>query len=160
MLPILNEHFWSKVFPEPNSGCWLWVGATIGDGYGTFLRGSRRGLGPDRRRMELAHRLVYSHWVRPPKQLVLHRCDIRACVNPDHLFEGTHADNAADRDRKGRAACHKGTNNGRAKLTVVQVREIRQLAADGVPKVVLASLFGVTPTQITTIVHRKQWTHI
>ena len=87
------------VSPEPNTGCWLWTGATVPFGYGR-INGGRTGVG-----VLLAHRASWEIYRGPvPEELcVLHRCDIPQCVNPDHLFLGTHADNVADKIAKGRA---------------------------------------------------------
>lgn len=92
------EAFEQRHIPEPNSGCWLWVGAANRDGYGLFC-GSRKG-----KAQHLAHRISWELFRGPIPQgvEVCHRCDVRCCVNPDHLFLATHTDNMADMYRKGR----------------------------------------------------------
>lgn len=89
-----QERFERFISPEPNSGCWLYVGAWDGGGYGIF-----RIVGTIR-----AHRaswIIYRGKI-PGDLFVLHKCDCRICVNPDHLYLGTQAQNIRDRDSRGR----------------------------------------------------------
>lgn len=91
----IAERFDAKWQVEPNTGCHLWIGAVSDSGYGSV---SIKG------KMRLAHRVSYELRVGPIPLglLVLHRCDVRCCVNPDHLFLGTYADNENDKIAKGR----------------------------------------------------------
>lgn len=101
----LNERvecFKSKIQINQKTGCWEWLGSTYNTGYGAF---------PFNKRMLLAHRFSYEIFVGPiPDSLVLcHKCDNRICVNPNHLFPGTHGDNAQDAVKKKRNVIPKGT---------------------------------------------------
>lgn len=108
MTPALAERFEAKVSPEPNSGCWLWLGAVTKAGYGIMgIDGSTRPA------THISLELQGSE--RPaPDQFACHKCDTPSCVNPAHLFWGTHSDNMADQKAKGRhwatlkATCAKG----------------------------------------------------
>jgi len=94
--------FERKVSPEPNTGCWIWDGAIGGDGYGRFAMGPRRMV----HRYQRAHRaawLLYRGAI-PGGLYVLHGCDNRWCVNPDHLRLGTQSENIMEMHRKGRAS--------------------------------------------------------
>lgn len=88
---VLHE----KYIPEPNSGCWLWLGEINQAGYGRIPNGKKR---------IAAHRLSLqiSTGVDRPELEACHRCDVPGCVNPDHLFWGTAQENALDAVAKGR----------------------------------------------------------
>ena len=90
--------------PEPNTGCWLWTGRKWPAGYGVTRHGGKS---------QAAHRYMYKVYKGEfdPSLDVLHTCDVRNCVNPDHLFLGTHSDNMYDMYKKGRRS-QKGILNG------------------------------------------------
>lgn len=90
--------FSDMFIPEPNSGCWLWIGACDSVGYGNFRIKNKSWK---------AHRFSWTihNGIIPDGLFVLHKCDVRPCINPNHLFLGTHLDNMRDMHAKGRARC-------------------------------------------------------
>jgi hypothetical protein len=100
-LSAIVDRFWSKVNRDRLSDCWLWTASTMSDfGYGQFT--VRCAPGPQRHLY--AHRVSWelAHGPIPNGLQILHRCDVPLCVNPDHLFLGTQADNLIDARQKGR----------------------------------------------------------
>jgi len=139
---------------ECTNGCWNWTGTKTQLGYGIFSwRVGKRHV------LFRAHRLMWSKTFGgiPKGVCVLHQCDNRGCVNPDHLCLGTQLDNIQDRVRKGRNAFAIGAANNNAKLTENQVRSILQSKESG-PKI--AKRFGVHPSTIRIIRCRKNWSHV
>jgi hypothetical protein len=107
-----------------------------------------------------AHRVAYEGAFGPiPDGLnVLHRCDVRHCVRPDHLFLGTHAENMKDMAQKGRAV--RGVLNHNAKVTPEIVRRIRELHAAGWGAKRLARAFGLNRTTAREIFLGLTWRHV
>ena len=148
--------FWSKVDMSGGpDACWLWTGSRGTDGYGQFTVGGRTA------RLRGAHRFSYTlaHGPIPEGHFVCHSCDVRACVNPAHLWAGTRYENIADRDAKGRV--RHGSPHPRAKLTEDDVRAIRYLReTTGLTYAQLAVRYGVDHTSIYAVVKRKKWKHV
>jgi hypothetical protein len=149
--------FWRNVERIPFSGCWIWTaGETRDGGYGRFSLNGRRAL---------AHRLAFELSAgRDAGELcVCHKCDVRECVNPAHLFLGTRADNLADMHKKGRGSGpqdQKGEKHHLAKLTEADVLSIRKRLVAGETQTALARAFGVSQSQISLIGLRKKWGHL
>lgn len=148
--PLL-ERFEAKVSPEPTSGCWLWTAYLMPNGYGLIGRG---GSGEG---MEYAHRAAWMLYRGPVPagRFVCHRCDNRACVNPDHLFLGTHADNMRDMSSKRRSAV--GSRNGQARLSPQSASEARRMKSSGIPQAQIARALGVSPMTISRLVRGQSW---
>jgi len=108
----------------------------------------------------LVHRVSYE-WARgaiPEGVLVLHSCDNRLCVNPQHLRLGTHQDNMDDMVRAGRQRSERGAAHAQAKLTPEAVSEIRDRYAEGgVTQKVLAEEYGISSTHIGRILRLERW---
>jgi hypothetical protein len=150
----LQNRIFDKCEPVPESGCWLWTGATFNHGRGQLRIGDR---------LVLASRASYEafHGEAPGDLLVCHKCDTPACVNPDHLFLGTHQDNKDDCVAKNRQARNRGEKGGRAVLTERDVRKIRATyARGGIGSEALGREYGVSGRQIRYIVNRQEWAHI
>jgi hypothetical protein len=135
-----------RTIPVPESGCFLWVGPLNSMGYGRMAHS------------QYAHRAAYelAHGPIPKGMHVCHKCDVPSCVNPDHLFLGTHQENMADSARKGRAkqpAFH-GPDHPRAKFTAEDVRYIRTTRR---PYAELARQYGVAKNTIYRIRKRQAY---
>lgn len=140
--------------------CWEWTGAIASNGYGVFSFLSV---------MYTAHRASYiaHHGDIPDREgshggVVMHQCDNRKCVNPNHLTVGSQKDNLQDANQKGRmkSGCARGELARTAILTADQVIEIRRRLEAGERGVILASFYGVTVSAISSIKQRKSWKHI
>ena len=158
----LQERFSEKWMPEPNSGCWIWVGAlgnVRGNNCASRLRG-RMSYGPRAQGIGFAHRISWElHFGPIPAGLeVCHRCDVSICVNPDHLFLGTHAENMADCARKQRN--HQGEKHAFAKLTDDLVRKIRGAYAEYGAMRALAREMGVHESTIYAVRSGRTWSDV
>lgn len=151
-----DERLARNSIPEPNSGCLLWTAAVARNGYGvaSYWRGGRQ-------KTEYAHRIAYklANGSIPTGLYICHKCDVRSCINPEHLFAGTAADNTGDMTRKGRHAGlrRKGSAHPRSKINEEAVRRI--LSAEGTHKEI-GKEFGISADNVCLIRGNKAWQHV
>lgn len=151
--PLTIDFFFDCSIPEPNSGCWIWMKAFNPGGYGV-IRDAKRTHPAHRRAYETAFNCSVLKGID-----VCHRCDVRLCVNPDHLFLGTRTDNMLDAARKGRIKTPNlaGEDSPNSRLTKQEVLAIR---LDRRPHRELARVYKVNRGTITCIRKRKTWRNI
>ena len=152
-LASAQEALMALVEFDTAGGCWLWAHSLTRSGYGVFRQGGRA---------HRAHRAAYRIFrgEDPGDLMVCHRCDTPACINPAHLWLGTAADNAADRDAKGRRADVRppvlwGAANHASKLTPARVQFIRE--NPDMPAKVLSGMFGVSGNAIGEVRRGGTW---
>ena len=141
---------------DEKTGCWNWIGYATPKGYGVL---KTKGTTATR-----AHRYSFEYYVGTiqPGQIICHRCDNPGCVNPMHLFAGTHQDNSDDKVAKGRQAKGEklshprasGERNAQAKLKRAQIEFIR---ADERPQRAIAADYGVSQPAISKIKRGENW---
>lgn len=166
-----DARFWART--DKTEGCWIWTG---GRGRATrpgFVYGQVK-IRPQR---FATHRISWAlvNGAIPRGMCICHRCDVPLCVNPDHLFVGTQADNLRDAWEKGRARGHTftieererahanraiGSRLGSARLTEARVIELRELRASGVSIADLVQRFGLNRGTIWKAATRRSWRHV
>lgn len=147
----LPDRYWSKV-DEPNSnGCWLWNAGKLVSGYGIYSV---------KHKNKPATHYSYAdiHGSVPEGKFMLHHCDVRACVNPFHLYAGTRQDNVDDMYRRNRENNIKGTAVPNSKLTEEIVREMRHMRSEyGATFVDIADYFGVSKSTASHAITGINW---
>lgn len=143
-----------RSIPVPECGCWIWL-MTTGYRHGgvSYGRIYQKGL------PVFAHRASWHIHKGPiPEGMnVLHKCDTPACVNPDHLFLGTHQDNMRDRGNKGRSASLSGEQNHSSKVTEQQAISI---IVDDRPYQEIADQYGISYVQVKSIKSGRAWKYL
>jgi hypothetical protein len=155
--------FWQRATRRDN-GCRVWTGQLTEAGYGRFPIGGKH---------RLAHRVAWTlanDRAIPAGMFVCHHCDNPACVEPSHLFLGTHTDNMHDmlsKGRQGARPCHthperiaRGTRMPNAKLTDEAVRELRTLRRSGASLRVICARFGIAPSVASRAANGSIWKHV
>lgn len=172
-MALTKEYFFARIRKEP-SGCWIWTGALAVNGYGMMSDGHKKRY--------RAHRWSYETFVEPVESWegfdCCHRCDVRSCVNPEHLFKGTRSENMKDSGDKGRhwTQVHKdaaakntksatkaslpkisGAKNRLAKFDKDSLREVLSLIRDGISDTQIAKQFNCSRTAIYQIRTGKKY---
>lgn len=129
------------------NGCLIWQGAKLPFGHGTLQYNNIK---------TKAHRVAWelANGPIPAGKIICHRCDVPSCINVDHLFLGTQADNIADMMRKGRGVAPNGEKNGKARLTAAQVDAI---VADPRRQIDIAKDYGIKQPQVSRIKRGQTW---
>jgi hypothetical protein len=151
MDPQVQRRFLEKPFIISESGCWEWQSSLTADGYGWFKINNR---------IHRAHRTAYEVWVGPIPEghHIRHTCDNRKCINAYHLLTGTNADNVQDRVSRNRSVRLAGQRNGRAILSELDVRDIREEYERGIlTQQMLADIYGASRGNIGHIVRGLTW---
>ena len=137
---------------DSGDACWLWMGY-IKSGYGSI---SYQG------KMLYTHHLAWkiANGAIPKGMHVLHTCDVKRCVNPDHLYLGTNGDNMRDKEARGLGNHGKGESRPNAKLTEQDVRKIRELRLSGLKSRELEALYPLTGAQLLRVARGDAWKHV
>lgn len=140
-----------------NNGCWIWNKTVSNNGYGTFAFGGGKNA--------RAHRISYIAFRGevPPGMDVCHKCDVRRCVNPDHLFVGTRSENLLDASAKGRLPRTKtvrGSTHPSSKLTESLVGEILLALRSGEARASLSRRYAISQRVVLLISRGEAWKHV
>jgi hypothetical protein len=154
------EDYWPYVSKLSKTECWMWTGTIHSSGYGTFVLNKQQFQ---------AHRVAY--FIANPGEIemkapadktastfVLHRCDVRPCCNPDHLFLGSIADNTRDMYAKGRGVVLRGEENPCSKFSNEDICDIRKMLSSGLyTQWDIARMYDVKQATISRIKLRQSY---
>lgn len=145
-----EERFHKSYQMIPEAGCWLWDASFHSNGYGRIFIDNKS---------HKAHRYSWKLHNGPiPKGMcVCHKCDVKSCVNPEHLFLGTHQDNVNDCISKNRRAIQKSENSPNTHLTWDDISEIRKLYKEGMFQKDIGKIFNISQIGISNICNYKRW---
>lgn len=151
---LLLRRLHERIAKEPETGCWLWIGQRSKSGYATFWIFKKNFR---------VHRLMawmYLGYDDDGKHEVCHRCNIKLCVNPTHLYIATHAQNMRDAAHDGLIPKRKGEKAAHAILTELQVKDAMAAVRGGMTHRAVAAIYAVDRTTITAIMRGKNWKHL
>ena len=148
------QSFLEFVYPEPNTGCWLWGGELTNKGYGS-LKKTVNGY-----TIRGAHRVAYflHNGSFDYSLFVCHTCDNRLCVNPQHLFLGTLDDNSKDMVKKGRS--NRGSDRPNAKLSEARIIQIRDRRSAGHSVKNIAMQYQIAASTVYAILSNRIWGYV
>lgn len=143
-----------KGFKTP---CWICSYSPLKNGYVSLSWNENGSI-----QRGYAHRMSFEihNGPIPNGFLVCHRCDVRNCINPDHLFTGTHKDNAQDKVRKGRSNTARGESSAKSKIKESDVLKIRSLSKNGFTDLEIAGMYGISDNQVSNIALGLSWRHV
>ena len=144
------QRFEEKIEMIPECGCWIWTAATNIHGYGLFIFNGK---------MQSTHRISWQVYrgAIPAGMFILHRCDTRLCVNPNHLRIGTQKENIQECHSKGRAGYKFGEHNGQSILLESQVL---QIMSDSREHYIIAKDYNISSSLVSALKKGKRWQHI
>lgn len=150
-IPDLQKRIFSRIEILTECGCWIWDGKEHPTGYGRTSVNNET---------LLAHRVSYCvfNGEITDNLHVLHKCDIRLCVNPSHLFLGLPADNVKDMISKGRQVNARGSKIGSAKLSETDIKQIRDLVKI-LPQRIVGIFYGISQPSVSDIIRGATWLH-
>jgi hypothetical protein len=140
-----------KRYVVDENKCWNWSMSRSQSGYGKVYYS-----GKDFR----AHRISFFYYNGYMPKMVLHKCDNRLCINPEHLYAGNHLSNMKDMKVKGRAFKPKGSAHPMSKLKEKDVANIRLLFNSGNDLKFIAKEYRLHLESVRQIINRKRWKHI
>lgn len=163
--PDWIDRFIEKVRENPETGCWEWQASSFAKGYGCFALN---------RKPRTAHRLAWelvNGGIPSSDIFVCHHCDNRKCVNPNHLFLGTNADNVADMVQKQRTrsgenhphwgkSINKGEANGNSVLNPEKVKEIWNLRGQGWSQQKIATHLGIGQMTVCRVLRKETYSDV
>jgi hypothetical protein len=145
----IKEHIERNIERIPECGCWIWMACYNSGGYGLLSISGRKCR---------VHRIIWELYNGPivKGMYVLHRCDTPSCVNPHHLFLGTHTDNMRDMIKKGRGRCvgEKNTSTILSNKSVLKIREDNRIYK------LISKDFGISVSTISHIKTGRSWSHL
>ena len=143
----LRQTIEQRSIPVPFAGCWIWLGPVRARGYGAVYDATKK-------KTVIAHRASYEVYKGPIGEglFVCHTCDMPSCVNPDHLFLGTHQDNSNDAVKKGRSRKGHYPYN-----TVLSSKQVLAIFEDSRPYAQISAEFNVASSTISQIKSGDQW---